>query len=60
MATVRTQTARALGDSGGLAGASDAQKQELAEALLVQATLIDVAMMELAGNGFVPAFRQNP
>ncbi|MBP2297929.1 DUF6683 family protein [Azospirillum picis] len=50
MAAVRAQAARALNDAGGPARASDAQKQELAEALLVQTALIDGAVEQAKGN----------
>ncbi|CAO3421002.1 DUF6683 family protein [Azospirillum endophyticum] len=43
-AAVRVQAARALNDSGGPASASNARKQEFAEALLVQTALIDGAV----------------
>lgn len=43
---VRGQMAGALGATPGIIEASDAAKQELAEALLVQMTLIDVALTQ--------------
>jgi hypothetical protein len=43
-AAVRGQAARALGATPGIAGASDAAKQEFAEALLVQMLFVDVAV----------------
>ncbi|WP_042442606.1 DUF6683 family protein [Azospirillum sp. B510] len=43
-AAVRAQAARALNAAGGPGKAPDAQKQELAEALLVQTALIEVAV----------------
>jgi hypothetical protein len=51
MATaVRTQAAQALASSGLLRGATDAARQEMAEALLIQATLIAVAIKQSQGN----------
>ncbi|MET3712674.1 hypothetical protein ABIC65_003392 [Sphingomonas trueperi] len=44
LAAVKAQAARAVLATGEIAQASDAQKQELAEALWVQSALIDVAM----------------
>ncbi|MET3725842.1 DUF6683 family protein [Sphingomonas trueperi] len=49
-ATVSAQAARAISATGEMARASDAQKQELAEALWVQATLIEVAIEQAKGN----------
>ncbi|CAO3353999.1 DUF6683 family protein [Azospirillum palustre] len=49
-AAVRAQAARALNGAGSPARASDAEKQELAEALLVQTTLIDAAVEQAKGN----------
>lgn len=51
MATaVRNQAARAIASTGALRGASDAAKQETAEALLVQAMLIEAAVQQSKGN----------
>ena len=47
---VRAQAARALSQSREFAGATDAQKQELAESLFVQAALIDGAVERAKGN----------
>jgi len=44
LTAVRAQAAHAITTTGEIARASDAQKQELAEALWVQSALIDVAM----------------
>lgn len=44
LSAVKAQAARAVLATGEIAQASDAQKQELAEALWVQSTLIDVAV----------------
>ncbi len=44
LTAVRAQAAHAITATGEIARASDAQKQELAEALWVQSALIDVAM----------------
>ncbi|WP_146207984.1 DUF6683 family protein [Azospirillum sp. TSH64] len=49
-AAVRAQSARALNAAGSPGKASDAEKQELAEALLVQTMLIDVAVDRAKGN----------
>jgi hypothetical protein len=49
-ATVSAQAARAIRATGEMARASDAQKQELAEALWVQAALIEVAIEQAKGN----------
>lgn len=49
-AAVRAQSAKALNGAGSPARASDAEKQELAEALLVQTMLIDVAVDQAKGN----------
>ncbi|TDT96648.1 hypothetical protein DFO45_1843 [Azorhizobium sp. AG788] len=47
---VRRQAAEALSGADGIRTATDAQKQELAEALLVQAVLIDGAVDQAKGN----------
>jgi hypothetical protein len=47
---VRAQAAQALATSGLLRGISDAAKQEMAEALLIQAALIAAAMEQSQGN----------
>ena len=47
---VRSQAARALTASAEFTGASDAAKPELAESLLVQATLIDTAIEQAKGD----------
>ncbi|SIQ41950.1 hypothetical protein SAMN05880590_10424 [Rhizobium sp. RU35A] len=47
---VRAQMALALRDAGGMTRASSADKQELAEALLVQAMLIDGAVEQAKGT----------
>ncbi|WP_206364426.1 DUF6683 family protein [Sphingomonas pokkalii] len=49
-ATVRAQAARAIGATPEIARASEAQKQEFAEALWVQAALIEVAVEQAKGN----------
>lgn len=46
LAAVKAQAARAVLATGEIAQASDTQKQELAEALWVQSTLIDVAVKQ--------------
>jgi hypothetical protein len=50
MAAVREQSARALGSTPELVEASDADKQEMAESLLVQSALIDRAVDQSKGN----------
>jgi hypothetical protein len=50
MAAVRAQSARALGSTPELVNASDADKQEMAESLLVQSALIDRAVDQSKGN----------
>jgi hypothetical protein len=47
---VRAQAARALAATPGIRGASEAAKQEFAEALLVQMVLVDVAVEQNRGN----------
>lgn len=47
---VRNQAAGAFAQSGSLRGANDAAKQEMAEALLAQATLIGAAMDQAKGD----------
>ncbi|MBB5710917.1 DUF6683 family protein [Sphingomonas xinjiangensis] len=47
---VRSQLERALGSSTEIAGAGDAAKQELAEALLVQMALVDTAVSQNEKN----------
>lgn len=47
---VRAQAARALATTPGIRGASDAAKQEFAEALLVQMVFVDVAVEQNRGN----------
>ncbi|MDO1581467.1 DUF6683 family protein [Rhizobium oryzicola] len=47
---VRDQAAHAFAQSGSLRGASDAAKQEMAEALLIQALLIETAMEQAKDN----------
>lgn len=47
---VRAQMTRALGSTAEIAGASAAAKQELAEALLVQMTLVDVGIEQSKNN----------
>lgn len=49
-AAVRAQAARVLNGAGSPARASDGEKQELAEALLVQTMLIDAAVEQAKGN----------
>lgn len=49
-AAVRAQAARALGSVPSIRGASDAAKQEFAEALLVQMIFVDVAVEQNKGN----------
>jgi hypothetical protein len=49
-AAVRAQAARALASIPGIRGASDAQKQEFTEALLVQMVFVDVAVEQNRGN----------
>lgn len=50
LAAVRRQAAGAITATGQIAGASDAQKQELAESLWVQSALIDDAVEQAKGN----------
>lgn len=50
LAAVRAQAVRAVGATGELARATDAQKQELAEALWVQTALIDGAVEQAKGD----------
>ncbi|GAA0745264.1 MULTISPECIES: DUF6683 family protein [Sphingomonas] len=50
LAAVRRQAASAIGATGEIAGASDAQKQELAEALWVQSALLDGAVEQAKQN----------
>ncbi|MGN7997539.1 DUF6683 family protein [Sphingomonas sp. 22176] len=50
LGTVRQQAANAVIATGDIARASDAQKQELAEALWVQSALIDGAVEQSKGN----------
>lgn len=47
---VRAQAARALASVPSIRGASDAQKQEFAEALLIQMVFVDVAVEQNKGN----------
>lgn len=47
---VRDQAARAFAETGALRSANDAAKQEMAESLLTQATLIAAAMEQSKGN----------
>lgn len=49
-AAVRNQAAQAIAAAGALRGASDAVKQETAEALLVQAMLISMAIEQSKGD----------
>jgi hypothetical protein len=49
-AAVRRQAARALAATPGIAGASDAAKQEFAETLLIQMLFIDVAVEQNKGK----------
>ncbi len=49
-AAVRGQAVRAIGATGEMARASDAQKQELAEALWVQTALVEVAVEQAKGD----------
>ncbi len=50
VAAVSAQAARGLSQSPDFAGASDAQKQEMAEALMVQAAMIDSAVEQAASD----------
>lgn len=50
MAAVRDQASRAIGATAQFAGANDAAKQEMAEALWVQAALLDVAVEQSRGD----------
>lgn len=50
LAAVRRQAAGAIGATGEIAGATDAEKQELAEALWVQSALIDGAVEQAKQN----------
>lgn len=47
---VQAQAARALSATPNLAGANDAAKQQLAEALLIQAVMLDAAVDQAKGN----------
>ncbi|WP_294256307.1 DUF6683 family protein [uncultured Sphingomonas sp.] len=50
LAAVRAQAARAILATGEIASASDAQKQELAEALWIQSTLTDISVQQAKGD----------
>lgn len=47
---VRAQTGRALATAPELAGAGDGAKQQLAEAMLIQAALLDAAVVQAQGD----------
>nr|WP_315381858.1 DUF6683 family protein [uncultured Sphingomonas sp.] len=50
LTAVRAQAASAILATGEIASASDAQKQELAEALWIQSTLIDISIEQAKGD----------
>lgn len=50
LAAVRAQAARAIGETAVFRGANDATRQELAEALWIQAALLDVSVEQSKGK----------